>query len=94
MAVETVRLRAEDAVIDIRKNWRKYAAKDGVFVPPDVRPIAISAYVKDSDRRAVLRVYLPHGYIVVLEYVEDRAKLYAWIEYVATFDCNCDCGGY
>jgi len=92
VAVETVRLRAEDAVIDIRKNWRKYAAKDGVFVPPDVRPIAMSAYVDDSDRKAVVRVYLPHGYIVVLEYSEVLSKLYAWIEYA--IDCNCDCGVY
>lgn len=94
MAVETVRLSVEDALIDLRKNWRRYAREDGVLVPPEVRPVAIVGYVKERDRKAVVRVYLPHGYVVVLEYSEVLSKLYARVEYAGDSYCACDCGGY
>ena len=92
VAVETVRLSVGEALEDLRRNWRRYARMDGVFVPPDVRPVAILGFVRDRDREAVVRVYLPYGYIVVLEYSESLARLSVWIEFA--FGCNCDCGGY
>ena len=94
MAVETVRLSVGEALVDLRKHWRRYARMDGVLVPPEVRPVVIVGYVKERNKEAVVRVYLPHGYVVVLEYSEVLSRLYARVEYAGDSYCACDCAGY
>ena len=91
MVVEVGYKSLEEALDYMSRKWREIANKDGIYVPPDVRPIMIMRFKRGykEPSSAVVRVYLPHGLVIELEFHNDR--IYTFVETLFSF--NCECGG-